>query len=129
MTKSYVSMEQKVCIVCGTLYDTDALLLDKRLKDSMEQHTVTGYGVCPKHQKLADEGYVALVGALPPTSGDSVKPDDINRTGELVHIRKELFNKLFTITLDPSKVPMVVVDSELISKLKLMTQQVEGNVQ
>lgn len=40
--KSHVSLEQHVCLVCGTAFDTGAILLDKRLRASMERHTATG---------------------------------------------------------------------------------------
>ncbi|WP_430522156.1 hypothetical protein [Pseudomonas aeruginosa] len=45
--KSHVSLEQHVCLVCGTAFDTGAILLDKRLRASMERHTATGWGLCP----------------------------------------------------------------------------------
>ena len=48
--KSHVSLEQHVCLVCGTAFDTGAILLDKRLRASMERHTATGWGLCPEHQ-------------------------------------------------------------------------------
>ena len=35
--KSHVSLEQHVCLVCGTAFDTGAILLDKRLRASMER--------------------------------------------------------------------------------------------
>ncbi len=48
--KSYVSLEQHVCLVCGHAYDTGNLLLDKRLRASMQRHTTTGMGLCPDDQ-------------------------------------------------------------------------------
>lgn len=44
--KSYVSMEQNVCAVCGKTFDTGSILLDRRMQDSMERHTVTDWGLC-----------------------------------------------------------------------------------
>ena len=67
--KSHVSLEQHVCLVCGTAFDTGAVLLDKRLRASMERHTATGWGLCPEHRKLADDGFVALVECDPQRSG------------------------------------------------------------
>lgn len=40
--KSYVTLEQKICVVCGRSYDTGSLLLDKRLRERFEHHTITG---------------------------------------------------------------------------------------
>ena len=62
MNKSYVTMEQHICIICGKEFDTGALLLDKRLRKQFDQHTTTGIGMCPEHKKLHEEGYIALVG-------------------------------------------------------------------
>ena len=39
--KSYVSLEQAQCPVCGAVFSSGAVLPDKRLKNSMEHHTVT----------------------------------------------------------------------------------------
>lgn len=91
MEKSHVSMEQHQCIVCGTLYDTGAILLDKRMKALLEPHTVTGTGMCAQHAKLKDEGYVALIEADATT--ESVQP---RRTGRIAHIRSSGWADLFT---------------------------------
>lgn len=67
--KSHVSLEQHVCLVCDTAFDTGAILLEKRLRQSMERYTATGWGLCPEHQKLSDDGFVALVECDPQRSG------------------------------------------------------------
>ena len=67
--QSYVSLEQRLCLVCGISFDTGNLLLDKRLRASMKRHTTTGWGLCAEHQKLADDGFVALVECDPQRSG------------------------------------------------------------
>ena len=71
--KSHVSLEQRVCMVCGTTFDTGCILLDKRLRASMEQHTTTGWGQCTEHQRLFDEGYVApgVIGLLQTMMGQT----------------------------------------------------------
>lgn len=48
--KSHVSLEQHVCLVCGARFDTGAVLLDRRLRASMEYQTVTDWGLCPEHR-------------------------------------------------------------------------------
>ena len=48
--KSYVSMEEKVCPVCGIKHNHDCgILLDRRLIESMDKTTVTGYGEREEH--------------------------------------------------------------------------------
>ena len=95
--KSHVSLEQHVCLVCGTAFDTGAILLDKRLRASMERHTATGWGLCPEHQKLSDDGFVALVECDPQRSGSQasgrMKPEQAYRTGRLAHLKREAFEK------------------------------------
>jgi hypothetical protein len=55
--KSHVSLEQQLCLVCGTAFDTGNILLDRRLRASMKHHTTTGWGLCPEHQRLFSEGF------------------------------------------------------------------------
>lgn len=45
--KSHVSLEQQLCLVCGTAFDTGNILLDRRLRASMKHHTTTGWGCVP----------------------------------------------------------------------------------
>ncbi|MDH1505978.1 ATPase [Aeromonas caviae] len=96
--KSHVSLEQHVCLVCGKAFDTGTILLDKRLRASMEHHTKTGWGLCPEHQKLADDGFVALVECDPQRSGSPggrLKPEQAYRTGRLAHLKHHVFAKVF----------------------------------
>lgn len=86
MDKSHVSMAQRQCIVCGCLYDTGEILLDKRLRASMDPTTVVGTGMCPEHQKLKDDGYIAMIEADEKTHA---------RTGRLAHIRVSVWGDLF----------------------------------
>lgn len=48
--KSHVSLERRVCLVCGTHFDTGSLLLDKRLRQSLERYTTTGWGLCAEQR-------------------------------------------------------------------------------
>jgi len=99
--KSHVSLEQHVCLVCGAAFDTGAILLDRRLRSSMEHHTKTGWGLCPEHQKLFDDGFVALVECDPQRSGSltagRIKPEQAWRTGTIAHLRRAVFPKVFNV--------------------------------
>lgn len=55
--KSHVGMETNQCVVCGKEYETGAILLDKRLRASLERRVCTGLGVCDKCKK---PGYTFL---------------------------------------------------------------------
>ena len=97
--KSYVSMEQHVCTVCGHTYVTGSILLSKRLKPSLERYTVTSNGLCPEHQKLFDEGYIALVEVVNKQNSTTLKPQDANRTGRIAHVRRTVATEMFNTTL------------------------------
>lgn len=60
MSKSNVAKEMHFCPVCGQTHAV-GILLDRRLKDSLEPETVTGCSLCPEHAKLDQDGYIALV--------------------------------------------------------------------
>ena len=122
--KSQVSLEQHVCLVCGTCFDTDAILLDRRLRASMERHTATGWGLCPEHQKLSDDGFVALVECDPQRSGASagaarMKPEQTYRTGRLAHLKREAFAQVFNVPIAADQ-PCVFVEPGVIEQLQTM---------
>jgi hypothetical protein len=121
--KSYVTLEQKHCAVCGKNYETGALLMDKRMR--FEKYTVTGVGLCPEDQKKFDEGYIALIEVDPKKSaieGDRLKPEKAYRTGRVAHIKSSAFNKVFNIPL-PEKTPILFVDEEIIDKILEMQKK------
>ncbi|CAK7032735.1 ATPase [Saezia sanguinis] len=125
--KSHVSLEQNVCTVCGKPFETGNILLDKRLRKSMGRFTVTGWGLCPEHQKLFDEGYVALVECDPERSGVSaettaVKPEQAFRTGRLAHLKRHVFDEVFNTSVD-EKQPCVFIAPGVIERLQSMTAQ------
>lgn len=121
--KSYVSLEQRVCLVCGTSFDTGNLLLDKRLRASMKRHTATGWGLCPEHQKLFDDGFVALVECDPQRSGSPaggrMKPEQAYRTGRVAHLRRTAFAQVFNVPIE-DKQACVFVEPGVLDHLQAM---------
>ena len=120
--KSHVSMERRVCLVCGVEYDTGAILLDRRLQPSLERFTTTGWGLCAEHQRLFDEGYIALVECDPSQSGvtlntATLKPRDAFRTGRIAHVRREAFDHIFTTPVKEN-LPCVFVPPDVIDRLQ-----------
>lgn len=118
MDKSYVTLEQNVCAVCQIAFNTGAILLDKGLKERFDMHTLTGHSLCPEHQKLADDGYIALVVVSNSQTSSNLKPKDATPTGEFMHIKVEAFKKLFNTEVDTSKVPMVYAEPELLKLIE-----------
>lgn len=123
--KSHVTLEQKVCVVCGKVHDSGALLLDKRLRPRFDRYTVTGYDLCPEHEKLHKEGYLALVVIDPSKSGvgadGNIKLEEAHRTGTVVHMKREAFAGIFGGEAPAN--PMVFIDIELAEKLEKMQKQ------
>lgn len=133
MTKSYVSMEQACCPVCGKLHDTGTILLDRRLRDSMEQHTVTHYALCPEHKELHESGYIAFIGVdnnyHPQDNKGHVS--DAPRTGEFIHMRRELAKQMIpNIPDDHLAQPFVFTHQESIDQIKeIMTSTETDSIQ
>lgn len=122
--KSHVSLEQHVCLLCGVAFDTGNILLDKRLRASMERHTAAGWGLCPEHQKLSDDGFVALVECDPqrsgsPADGGRLKPEQAYRTGRLAHLKRDVFAEVFNVPI-ASNQPCVFVEPGVIEQLQSM---------
>ena len=113
--RSYVTLEVARCPVCGQDHDTGALLLDRRLRPRFESKTVTGWQMCDEHQKLKDDGYIALVEVDPKkSSGQGL--DEVWRTGRLTHLRSRVWSNVFDTPV-PSK-GLCFVEIGVIDKLE-----------
>ncbi len=122
--RSYVPMGQHLCVVCAQPYDSGAILLDRRLRASMERNTITGWGMCPKHEALRAEDMVALVACdgskSTKNSSGNIQPDDAYRTGAVAHIKKYLWEHIMDV---PTPEGMVgFCDDEVINLLQVMQQ-------
>lgn len=121
MDKSYVTMEQNVCTVCGCVYDTGSILLDQRLRNKFDRQTITGWGMCEEHAKLRADGYVALVAideqkSQIMSSDKTAKPDQVYRTGPIAHVKEEAFFGIFSMDI-PDK-GVVFCQPEVIEMLQ-----------
>ncbi len=113
--KSYVSVEQHQCFACGVLYDTGSILMNRRLRPSFERHTVTGTGLCPEHQKMRDDGYILLLGALD-KKGE-------HRTGDILAVKTEVFEQMFNVPVPKGGVCFIA--PEAIKQLTEMAEHAE----
>lgn len=123
--KSYVSIEKKQCPICGTLHDV-GILLDKRLRDSMERYTVTGYDLCPEHKELHENGFIALVvPAILPTEGVTHLKVETARSGKYLHIKRELLkNTLVNFPAEHIELPMLFIDEATFNWFEQQTNQI-----
>lgn len=122
--KSHVSLEQHVCLVCGVAFDTGSILLDRRLRASMNRRTTTGWNLCTEHRKLFDDGFVALIECDPkrsgsPSSNDRLRPEQVYRTGKLAHLKREVFARMFNVPITDGQ-SCVFVEPGVIERLQSM---------
>jgi hypothetical protein len=78
--------------------------------------------LCSEHQRLFDQGFIALVECDPersgrPGSGDRIQPDQVYRTGRIAHLKREAFDRVFTSRLHVNQ-PCVFVEPAVIEKLQ-----------
>ena len=123
--KSYVSIEKKQCPICGTLHDV-GILLDRRLKDSMEQSTVTGYDLCPEHKELHEKGYIALVvPAISPAENVTHLKVETARSGKYLHIKREVLkNILVNVPAEHTELPMLFIEEDTFNWFEQQTNQI-----
>jgi hypothetical protein len=123
--KSYVSIEKKQCPICGTLHDV-GILLDRRLRDSMEQSTVTGYDLCPEHKELHEKGFIALVvPAISPTEDVTHLKVETARSGKYLHIKREVLkNILVNVPAEHIELPMLFIGEDAFNWFEQQTNQV-----
>lgn len=125
MSKSNVSLGQHVCIVCAKTFNSGEILVDRRLRQSLETRTVTDWGMCPDCTSKKNEGYIALVGMdeqLSTLGEDTVKPSDAHRTGEVVHVRSSIWPKVFNVPVPSNGVAFVT--PEVVELLKKLSKHV-----
>jgi hypothetical protein len=125
--KSHVSMERQVCLICTTEFDTGAILLHRRLRPCLERYTVTGWGLCVEHQRLFDDGFVALVecrlsqGAESGAAAEAIDPGHVRRTGRVAHMKREAFSRLFQAEIAPT-VPCVFIEPGVMEQLETLNR-------
>lgn len=119
---SYVAMETLQCPICGDIHSHNAgILIHKRLRNIPKDQTLTGHGLCEEHDKLFKEGYIAMIVVSNP-SGEKLTLKEAVRTGDLIHIKKELASRMFENF--PENLPFVFIEKELFELL----QKMEANI-
>lgn len=99
MEKSFVTLEQNVCPICGKVFETDNLLMDTRIRngklmETFDKYTVTGYSICEECQKMIDEGRVALVEINEPSDPNNLTLDNVDRTGKIGWMKRDIVQQL-----------------------------------
>jgi len=90
----------------------------------MEKNTLTGWGMCPEHQKLKDDGYIALVGADPSKSeikNGQIQPEGAHRIGLIAHIKQHTWDQIFNVPAPKDKV--CFCEEELINHIQNLSHE------
>ena len=115
--KSYVGIGQTFCPIC--LEKKEAILLDRRLKDTLKPNNFLGFEFCEKHQKQIDDDYIFLIETKEEIH--DLKEVD-KRTGNYAALKRELAKKIFNV---PKLEDINFVEIGVIDKLQEITEQDE----
>ena len=112
--KSHVGMGYALCPVCGEKHD-EVVLLQTRMgaPPKLNRDNFTGWAMCPEHQKLKDEGYVAMVVV---TNTEQPTLETANRTGDIMHVRESVWPRIFNVPVPPKG--LAFIDLEAFTQIK-----------
>lgn len=125
MEKSHVGMETKICLVTGKEYETNSILLDKRLRKILDPKNVTGWGISPEVQEKFDEGYIVFVGVDADKSrviNNRITPENAYRTGKVAYLKKEVAKNILNV--NPQEVNFA--EDDFFDMLEKMQAQAES---
>ena len=127
MDNDFVAMGEHVCPVCGIkhTYNTE-ILIDKRLRKIPENKRVTGYGLCEEHDKLYQDGYIALIvidesKSTFKNNGDA-SFENAYRTGDIAHLKRDVFTDMFDTDIKDDQ-EIVFIDKEVFNLLKQKAEE------
>ena len=112
--KDIVSLGMATCPVCGARH-ADSVLIQTRdiTHPKLGRETSTGWAMCPEHQKLKDEGYVAMVVV---TNTEQPTLETANRTGDIMHVRESVWPRIFNVPVPPKG--LAFIDTEAFTQIK-----------
>lgn len=116
--KSYVGLGFTVCPICGEK-DNSTVLLDKRLKKSLERENFMGYENCSNCAKKIEDGYMALVesDSKVATNVKEISGGEVSRTGRMAWFKRSAWKGLFEMEIPPEGTPMVYVELGVLAML------------
>ncbi len=120
--KSYVSLEAFIDPITGEKHNYGGgILLDRRVKDTLEHETITGYAYSEDTQSKIDDGYIALVECEDQKDNiQTLKVHEPLRTGTIVWMRKSVVDKVFNV---PITTDMVFIPKEVTKMLQDMIEE------
>lgn len=123
MNNDFVAMATKQCPVCLKIHsDNTEILIHKNFRPIKKDQTFTGYGLCKEHQKLFDDGFIAMVAIEDNGQTGTVKQENAVRTGNIAHLRRAVFDDMFDVTL-PESQEMVFISNEVVEMLEKLQER------
>lgn len=114
--KDIVSLGMATCPVCMARHAVSVLIQTRDITHpKLGRETPTGWAMCPEHQKLKDEGYVAMVVV---TNTEQPTLENAKRTGDLLHVRESGWPHIFNMPLPPEG--LAFIDLEAFTQVKAM---------
>ena len=123
MEKSYVSLDTKVCPICTKKHEV-GILLDTRLRNTMEKHTITGYETCPECKTHIENNFVAFVSVdiekSTRNSNEHLSVEGAYRTGRIAWLKKSVAEQMFGRKINS---PMIFASDVLIDDLERLRNE------
>lgn len=120
MEKSYVGLEHALCPICGDVFATGNILLDRRLNKVFDAKPITGYEICAECNQKITDGYIALIVADHGEDTTEIELGQINRTGEIIWARKDTMKNIFDMTVPHGNPPFVCISKGMTDYIKKM---------
>lgn len=125
----YIALSEHICEICGVTHTHNTeVLIHRNLRSIPEDKRVTGFGLCKEHDELNQKGYLALIGVSNAEglnkSKDRLKMQEAERTGECIHIRRNVFHDIFDTVVE-DHIKMVFVTPDVITHLTKLTEGLE----
>lgn len=122
MPNDFVGMQVMTCQICGREHSHGAsILLNRRFKPIKDEELQGGYHLCEDDEKMFNQGYIALIEVDP--SKSKTEEGVFWRTGQIVHVRKELAASLFP-QMELNGHPLAHVEIGIIDNLRKQFDEV-----
>jgi len=119
--KSHVAMGYTTCPVCDKETDR-AVVLDKRLRNSLPRRVQTGLELCDEHGDRKAE-FITLIAV----DSDPNDNEGAMRTGELVHVKWEFAQEMFPIDARVRELGFAFITGEILETFRQLHAQAEGD--
>lgn len=112
--REYVGMGVHVCPVCMKEHD-EVVLLDKRLRPTLERWNFVGWALCKEHEDRWQEGYIALIEC---SNDQQPTLENVKRTGVIAHVKKDVWPHLFNMPAPDT--PIAFMQQGVVEKLQAL---------